>query len=480
MKLTGLTAAIAIIAAATSAFGETITIDAYMERVKRTHPFFNAQALQVDIETWARDRYIGRTDWGLGANTALAYQQPIQSNAFTPTSAVAWTVGAGLDRLFWGNGSRLGVRWQSTFSNQDLPGISFGGQEIPIGPSDFYEHRLFVNYVYPLLQNRGGQLDRLEYELGDFEVQAAQIEALENQENFLFAAGTRFIDWALTVEQIDILKRRRDYEQAQLDRTQRRQRANLADEVDVLRGKDAIKTAEEALIFSESVFKARQAELAVIAQDESMYGLDPAFDIYAQQPMPEIEQAVARLDDHRIVRLLRVRLDQLYKQKDGFDELAKPQLFLTLEGGLQKGETSFFSSWTLDDPNVTAALDYRYPIKNRTAEANLTRNQFEIRQLEKEIESAKLDLESQLRAILIAIAELEKVLVVNQERVATALERTREEERLYNQGRNELQFVIQSRDSVAIAALTYASNAADYQKLVLQYQALMNEILPGP
>ena len=473
-------AAIAIVAAATNASSQTITIDQYLDRVKRTHPFFVAQALQVDIETWGRDRYLGLLDWRLSADAAIAYQQPIQSNAFTPTEAFGFTAGAGLERLFWGNGSRFSANISTIVTEQDLPGIEFGGQQIPTGPSTFYENTLFLRYVLPLMQNRGGQLDRLEYELSDFNVQAAQVEVLENQEEFLFDAGNRFIDWALTLEQIDILQRRRDYEQEQLDRTKRRQQANLADEVDILRGQDAIKTAEEALIFSRSAFDARRAELATIAQDPDMYGASPEFDIYALQSMPSIEDAVARLDNHRIIRVLRTRKDQIRKQRDGLDQLAKAQLNLNLQAGLQNGKTSFFEAWTLSDPNIAVGADYLFPLKNRTAKADLTRNEFQLRQIDKDIESAKLDLESRLRAVLIAIRELENVLVVNQERIETALERTREEERLYDQGRNELQFVIQSRDSVAIAMLSYAANAADYQRLVLQYQALMNELLPDP
>ena len=56
---------------------------------------------------------------------------------------------------------------------------------------------------------------------------------------------------------------------------------------------------------------------------------------------------------------------------------------------------------------------------------------FEIRQLEEELKSAKLDLEAQLRAILIAIRELEKVLALNEQSLEIALELTLAEQRLY-------------------------------------------------
>ena len=81
-----------------------------------------------------------------------------------------------------------------------------------------------------------------------------------------------------------------------------------------------------------------------------------------------------------------------------------------------------------------------------------------------------------MRNLLISIKEMEKVLVLNQEQIESAKAKTREELRLYNQGRGILTFVIQSRDNEEQAKLTYAQNAANYHKLILQYRALMDEL----
>lgn len=472
------------IVSASEAVGQEITIDEFLDRVSRTHPFMAREALQVDIETARRDRFLGRTDWHLNADAAIAYEKPLQTSAFAPKSVTAWSTGVDLGRLLWGAGSRLSMGWSSTVSDQDLPAISIPGPggpiEVPVGPSTFYEQKVFVSYVQPLLQNRGGKLDRIEYELGEFNVRAARVESMENQEGFLLDAAIRFVDWALLDEQIRILERRRSYEEEQLQRTTRQRRANLVDEVDVLRGRDALKGAEERVVFAQSAFKSKQAELSVIAQSSELYDRSPGHDIHRVEMLPEIEEAVERLDNGRILRLLKVRHEQLAREREGLAETKKPQLSLSLTAALQKGNTDFADSWTLDDPNLAAALGFSHPVKNRTAEADFLQTELEIRQLEKSMQGARLDLEARLRAIFIAIAELEKVLALNKERIDTALKRTREEERLYELGRNELQFVIQSRDQAAIAELTYAINAADYQKLVLQYRALMDELLAGP
>jgi hypothetical protein len=68
-------------------------------------------------------------------------------------------------------------------------------------------------------------------------------------------------------------------------------------------------------------------------------------------------------------------------------------------------------------------------------------------------------------------------LLLNRSQIESAQAKTREEVRLYEQGRNLLTFVIQSRDDEQIAELTYAQNAVNYQSLVIQYRALMDGLL---
>jgi outer membrane protein TolC len=464
---------------------QTITMDEYFSAVQQRHPFFVKESMQPDIEILRRDRYLGVQDWVLGASPFLAYEQPIQTSAFSAEEVVSARLNASVERTFWGHGGRLFVSWDSDFVDQTIPGITIPGPggtpvEIPIGPSTFYQNRLSLTYSLPLLQNRGGGLDRLEYELSDFEVIFAGIRSLENQELFLLDIGDRFVDWGLITERARIAADLLKFAEEQLDQTTRKRRANLVDEVDVLRGRDAVQVAKQEVVSAESRLKAQRAELAVLAKDDGINGMSPDMDLYALESLPDVSQVVENISRQRIVRSLRTRADQLRKQKEGFDDLSRPQLFLNMTGALQEGDGEFLDSWVYSEPVARVGLDFRFPLENRTAEADVQRTNLEIRQLEKQIESVSLDLEARLRSIMIGIKELEDIMAVNRDQIATVREQTNEEQRLYNQGRNELNFVIQSRNSEALAELTYARNAAAYRKLILAYRALVDELLPGP
>ncbi|MDH4032517.1 MAG: hypothetical protein OEV80_01815, partial [candidate division Zixibacteria bacterium] len=69
-----------------------------------------------------------------------------------------------------------------------------------------------------------------------------------------------------------------------------------------------------------------------------------------------------------------------------------------------------------------------------------------------------------------------RVLKLNQEQILSARTKTDQEQKLYDQGRGQLTFVIQSRDSEQAAQLIFAANALTYHKLLLQYRALTDQL----
>jgi hypothetical protein len=97
-------------------------------------------------------------------------------------------------------------------------------------------------------------------------------------------------------------------------------------------------------------------------------------------------------------------------------------------------------------------------------------------QLQKQTEELTIDLSSALANLLTQATQLRTVLHVNEEQIESAQRKTAEELKLYNQGRGELTFVIQSRDSEQAAALTLAANALTYHKLMLQVRELTDQL----
>jgi outer membrane protein TolC len=465
-------------------YSQTITLDEFLHRIQAIHPFFESESLSVEIESRAQEGLLGTEDWNLSGSSFFAHQKLLASSSFSPDRLDVLGAEAAAQRAFWKTGGRFSLSWSSQFSDQKVADIVIplptGNMIVPTGPSEFYQNRVYATYAQPLLQNYEGKLDRLEYELSGYDVDFTEVQTLENQEVFLVGLAGRFLDWVLLTEQKRIAEERKVLAEEELDRTVQKRKAYLVDQVDVLRAEDAVRIAEQNVVLIESQWKALRAELSVLCQSEELCQKRPEFDLYHLEELPSSEEARQQLrDQSRILATLGIRRDQLQHLRGGYEEQGRPQLFLNLGAGLQGGDDEFVDALKLDKPDMSVSLVFQYPLENRTARANIAKTALEIDKLEREMENISLDLESGVVNLLILIQELEKVLQLNQEQIESASAKTEEELNLYNQGRSDLTFVILSRDNEQQAKFTYAQNAASYQKLILQYRALMDEFLPA-
>jgi outer membrane protein TolC len=465
-----------------SGYSQVITLDEYIDRVRTSHPFFEKEAISTDIQKKERDGLLGAEDWRLISSPSFTHREPLQQSPFDPERIDFLTLNAGVGRTFWSNGSRLFLSWSSDVTDQKIPGFSVPGPtgpiDIPIGPSTYYRHAVSATYSLPLLKNRHGTLDRLQYELSRFDVDLSAVTVLENQEDFLLELSIRFLSWTLLDEQLHIAGDRLALAQEELDRSRRKRDANLIDEVDVRRAEDAVYVAQGAVYLIESSWKAVQAELATLAGSEEIYLMTPQFDLYERPQLGSPESAMENLEHRsRLIRSLRIQRTQLGSVEAGLAEAARPELALNLIGSLSGGDEEFGGSLEVTQPDVTIGVEFRYPFGNRTATAEIEKTRLQTRQLSKAIEEVEITLEAGLRNVLVQANELTVVLNNNVAQIETAKQRTEEEIRLYNQGRGDLTFVIQSRDREASSKLSYAENSALYHNLVLRYRALTDDLL---
>ena len=183
---------------------QTLTLEEYLELVKGTHPFFTKEATASKIEKKEQERFLGSQDWTINASPSLTHLKPISSSSFSPRAIDRFAVGAALERAYWSTGGRLSLSWSSDITDQSIPDVVFPGPDgniaIPTGPSQLSQSKFLITYSHPLLQNAGGTLDRLGYELSEYTVDFTELQALENQEVFVVDLGIRFVDWALLSE----------------------------------------------------------------------------------------------------------------------------------------------------------------------------------------------------------------------------------------------------------------------------------------
>ena len=448
---------------------QTITREEFLNQLKERHPLFEKERLTSRIEKEERNSFLGAQDWNVLSSVDLVHEEPALP-VLAPEETDAVAVSAGVERLFWKTGGRLSTSLTSSRASLEVdPSLGF--------PGSFYEHRFEITYTHPLMRNRNGFLDRLLYDLKQFDIDSSDVLAIENMEDFLAGSEAKYLDWVFLTEYKKIVSERLGLSEEELARTRRKREANLVDQADVIRAEDAVRIWKQSQVLVESQWDGLQAELAVLTQNDELYKVGPDFNLYDVVEQVALKDAMSRLKEKsRLISLLDIRLRQLEHVRRGFEDTSKPDLALVARFNTKNADEDFGDSLETDKIDALVGLQFSVPLGNRTAKAQIRKTGLQIAQIRKQRDEVTLTLTSALANLHIQIRKLEEVLKLNREQIKSAKERTKEELKLYDQGRGELTFVIQSRDNEQNAKLTYAQNALTYHKLLIEYRALMDEL----
>ena len=453
------------------AVAEPLTKEAFVTLLQDTHPIFEKERLTRSIEEAEQQRYLGEADWNVSSSLTWSREEATIT-AFSPDLTNELSLQTGVNKQFWGTGGSLSATYsinRSSSSFEQIPLLSY--------PERFYENSVELQYSQPLLRNLGGKLTRLQYDLKAYDVDVAGIQAAENIEEFLAESISKYLDWVYLEEQKKIISRRLSLSRKEFERTQRKFNAFLIDSADVIRSKDALNTWRQNLGLAESQLSALRSELSVLAQSSLFLTGKPDFNLYSLQRPEALASARAKLENSsRILKILELRKKQLDVNAIGVRETGKPDLSLIAAVTVKSAEEDAGDSFTFEKKDAAVGLQLSVPIENRTAKADYQRNRLQTLQLGKEREDAVLSLTASLSSLHTQLTKLMRVLELNREQIESARLRTIEEIKIYEQGRGDLTFVIMSRDNEESAKLAYAENALNYQKLWLQYQALMDEL----
>jgi len=467
------------------AAAEELTLSGLFEIVGDDHPMMRQEELSTEIARKSREMALAARSWTIRSSPYYYYSRPVEPSSFTPEEIQELVVAGSAGKSFWSTGGRFSVEWSSKLTDQELPGIAIpspaGVSSFSLGLNEFYRNRIFLSYSQPLWRNFGGSLDRLEYDLGGYLVDMSGLEAAENREAFLLRLGMIFIDWVLLAEKEEILEERLRLAREELGFVEEKREAFLVDPVDVLRAEDAVRMAEQNLTLLRSNLTAARVRLAELTLSPGIAGMTPRHPLYETSELPDSAEVFAdiRRRSRRLSALRQQKL-RLQRLRRGYSERSKPELDLGLGAGLIGGDGRFHDSFAMTEPEYRISLIFSWPLGGRAAEIGESRTLVEIRRIDLRHEHAVQELRSGLSDILVRIGEMEEILRINRSQIESAGRRMEEEQKMYRQGRGQLNFVIQSRDNLQNAKLIYAENAAAYQRLLLRYRELTDRIIERP
>lgn len=458
---------------------ESITLESLREHVVANHPVFRSEDYRVEENHHDRDSNLGDQDWRIGAGANYFYHEPVSAISPYPERVNGVEVYAGASRKIWASGSMVSLELRNRYFDQSIEGFVIdtpeGTRVVETGLSRFYRNGINFSFVQPLLKNLGGSLDTLAYDLAEMEAKIAEIESKERKESFLLEISAKFLNWRQLEEQLEIFRSRLELAKAQVRRNKRKEQENLIDAVDTLRARDNQEVITQQLHELEGRRNAVRQSLATLVNNQALTRMNPKFSWHIGTSPKALTEAEQRVNENsRVLAAIALRTKQAQRLKDAEQEKGAQELNVVASLGLVDGSDRFSSSTDYDHLNSTIGLEYRYPLGATTAKELVAKLDSRINRLDQETEYLKRQLTAQLRSHSALLASLRQSLTVNKQQIAIAKRKSEEEYKLYQQGRGNFSFVLQSQDDVQNAKLRLASNSARYHILLLEYREILD------
>ncbi len=122
-------------------------------------------------------------------------------------------------------------------------------------------------------------------------------------------------------------------------------------------------------------------------------------------------------------------------------------------------------------------LGLSYPIGGTKAKSNIEKTQIKITKLKQQRREQLLDIFAQAKVLKQKIGHLSKMLDSNKVQIKIAKARAVEEKSRYENGNSQASFVISAQNNEQNVKLNYAKVAKNYQKSVIDFKAVVDQLL---
>ena len=447
----------------TSFNGYSMTQSEFVELYKSSHPFFKSQELESEIKQLDFEFAKGVEDWDL---KILTKYQDIDKTGFTGVTTENTeinTLEISASRKFVDSG--VDITLANTITDSTLDSSNRGNVKTSLGIS------------LPLMKNKFGLNDRLNIDLAKIEIEKHLLDKFEKNEKSIAIALKTFIDLAFYEEQLKINQERFNLAKSEHELSTKKYKASVIDKADMLLQDVTLQTSKKQLIESEQELAIIKEEIALLINMKSSLVSSTNFDLYkiANIDLSNIKSYLVinsrELNSINLEKKLNERKISSYENK------TLPNLDLdigiTSEGqkdNISNANSNQKTSWDV-------GLTYSLPIGQTQETSKLSKTKKNNQQLELKYDELLIDLMTLGRKYRQQIDSLGEIINLGKKQIQIANERAREQRENYNNGNGEMEFVISAQNSEQNARLNLAKSVTQYQKIVIDIKALLDQLI---
>jgi len=417
-----------------SANAVAITQSEFAKRLQEVHPFFTQQGF--DQQTSKLD-YIATTanqDWVLTGSVDSINSLNTQSSSST-IGATHNLVDTGAD---------------ITISNVWSDGVA--------------TDRLSVSYTQPLLKGIGGVNDQLKGDLSIIKIDINNLKRAQNAEQFILSQLFKLVDLSFAQQQLTLTTQRLELSQQELTLVKEKFTQSVVDQVDVFLQEDAYQRVLQKQFQAEQELDLLKEELSVLLKIPSMQ-IKSDFNLYTLY-----QSNLGNLQDYLRQDTTEMKISQLERtllQRQLLSDKNNTQAQLNLELGASNS----------NDNDWRVGLGLSYPLGDTKAKSALEKTQIGLSKAKENSKEQLINLTIKASVLNKKLMHLVKLLGTYQARIKIAHSRALAEKKRYELGNSPISFVISAQNNVHDVNLAYAQVAANYQKSVLEFKAVVDQLL---
>lgn len=243
-----------------------LTKNEFIDVIKKS-PGFVKIALQLGVANQQLKVNQGGQDWVLGFGVNQLEKTNTENALFQTFTKNTHRLSSSLSKNIYETGGDLVVSYnqnKNSYVNK---------------ANDYDDNYLKVSYNQPLLKNAFGVVDNSNIDLSKYEVQIAKYKVLNEQQNFITVKLKQFFNWLKYQEQLKIYQTQLSLAKDLLQRTEKKYKSGLVNEVDVFSQKDLVLLREQNVLnIKQQLFQVRQ-NLSQSLNDKSLLTQNIVFDL---------------------------------------------------------------------------------------------------------------------------------------------------------------------------------------------------------
>ena len=449
-------------------FAEKITIESFISNILEKHPQLELYAENENTVKIRSESALSLEKWIFSIKPFINYFGEASSLQYKSSETKQYGTELSIKTPLGLSGGEIGLSGSAAADYYEPLSADTG--------DELYKPKITVFFNQSLLKNRGLKESKLlDQELKD-DLNILVLNNKELTEKIIYEFSALYLDWVYLTETIQLMKTRLDFAEKLLQQIKARYNSNLVDAIDILRGEESVVNSRQSLI----LYQNRLELLVNSLKDELEIDISndtPDFDFYEISSAEAQGISFSDISENRIFQINLLEKEKLEKTSKRYKLLKQASLDLSVNIGLSGRDEEFGNALSETSTDAGISLTYSGSVLNEKYNNLIDETESKINASELERTSLISEYKSLTNSLIKQLDHNKEILKSYETLISIAAEKTIEERKYYNQGRGELNYIIQSLDFETLQKIKRNEQLLNLKKTCLQLKELSDILL---